>query len=80
MQANLGRKLRVRSTAGTVFLPTNTTRSCFKKLLSTGQGPSGANLTNRGKMPNQVSGPIVVGQDIKRNKPSSGAKVPSGSK
>jgi len=59
VQANLGRKLRVQSTAGTVFLPTNMTRSP-NKLRSTGQGPSGVNLTSGGKLTNLAAGPREV--------------------
>jgi len=49
VQANLGRKLKVRSTAGTLFFSTNMTRS-HNKLQGIGQGPSGADLTSGGKL------------------------------
>jgi len=60
VQANLGRKLKVRSTAGTIIFSTNTniTRSRNKfKLQSTGQGTIGANRTSGQKLPNLAAGP-----------------------
>jgi len=50
VQADLGRKLQVRSTAGTAFLPTNMTRSHFKKLPSTGQGAKRSKPNERRKI------------------------------
>jgi len=55
VQASLGRQLKVRSTAGSVFFATNMTRR-RNKLQSTGQGSSGATLTSGGKLPNLAAG------------------------
>jgi len=70
--------VRVSSTAGTVFLPKNITRSCFKKLPSAGQGPHGAKLTSGGK-PSEAAGQEVI-ERSKATKQSKAVKRSEGAR
>jgi len=74
-----GRKVRVRSTAGTVCIPKNIRRSCCKELPRAGQGPIRAKSLSGAKLPSQAK---LLGQEkfTSRAKLQSGAKLPRGAK
>ena len=79
MHMKRGRKVRVRSTAGTVFIPKNIEGAVARKLPRAGQERIRAKSPSGAKLPSQAK---LLGQEkfTSRAKLQSGAKLPRGAK